>query len=55
MEFFIDPGEERDGAVVKTVAEGLGFGALDFVVAGAFSDEPLGTRYAGFFEMGVRN
>ena len=53
MEFFVDPGEERDGAVVEAVAEGLGLGALDLVVAPAFGVEPLGAGYAGFFERGV--
>ena len=35
MKFFVDPGEQRDGAVAEAVAEGLGLGALDLVVAGA--------------------
>ena len=53
MKFLVDPGEERDGAVVQSVAEGLRLGALDLAVAGAFGHEPLGTGYAGFFERGV--
>ena len=42
MEFFVDPREEEDGAVVQAVAEGLGLGALDGVVAGAGGVEPVG-------------
>lgn len=53
MEFFVDPGEERDGAVVEAVAEGLGLRALDRIVAGAGGDEPVRAGYAGFFEGGV--
>ena len=53
MKFLVAPGEERDGAVVESIAEGLWFGALDLVVAGAFGGEPLRTGYAGFFERGV--
>ena len=42
VEFFVDPGEEGGGAVGEAVAEGLGLGALDLVVAAAFLLEPLG-------------
>ncbi len=53
MKFLVDPSEERDWAVVETVAECLRLGALDLVVATAFIGEPLATGYAGFFERGV--
>ena len=53
MKFFVDPGEERDGAVVESIAECLRLGALDLVVAAAFGVEPLRTSYAGFFKRGV--
>ena len=53
VEFFVDPGEEGEGAVVEAVAEGLGFRALDFVVAVAFAGEPGCAVQAGFFVGGV--
>ena len=54
MEFFVDPGEEGGGAVGEAVAEGLGLGALDLVVAAAFLLEPLGPGLACFFVFAVR-
>lgn len=49
VELFVDPGEQGDGTVVETVAEGLRFRGLDFVVAGAFVAEPVTSGDAGFF------
>ena len=55
MKLLVDPGEERNGAVVEAVAECLGLGALDLVVPAAFGVEPLGTGDAGLFKRGVRS
>ena len=53
VEFFVDPGQEGGGAVGEAVAEGLGLGALDLVVAAAFLLEPLGPGQACFFVFAV--
>lgn len=49
----MDPGEEGGGAVGEGVAGGLGFRALDLVVAAALAEEPVRSREAGFFEVAV--
>ena len=41
VELFVDPGEQGGGAVGEGIAEGLGFRALDLVVAAAFFEEPV--------------
>ena len=53
MEFLVDPGEQGDGTVGEAVAERLGFGALDFVVAAAFLPEPVCPRQGCLFILGV--
>ena len=55
MKLLVDPGEERDGAVMEAVAECLRFGALDLVVPAAFGVEPLATGYTGLLQRGVWN
>lgn len=40
VEFFEDPGEKRDGGIGERVADGLGFCALEKVVAVGFFAEP---------------
>lgn len=49
----MDPGEEGGGAVGEGVAERLGLGALDLVVAAAFFEEPVRSGEAGLFEVAV--
>lgn len=53
VEFLVDPGEEGGGAVGEGVAEGLGLGALDLVVAAAFCEEPVRSGEAGLLEVAV--
>lgn len=53
VEFLVDPGQEGGGAVGEGVAEGLGLGALDRVVAAAFLKEPVRSGEPRFFEVAV--
>lgn len=55
VQFFVDPGEQADGAVVQRVAERLRFGGLDAAVARSVGLEPGAAGEAGAFrgrEMG---
>ena len=54
VEFLVDPGEQADGAVAETVAEGLGLGGLLETVARAFLGEPGGAREARLLAGSVR-
>lgn len=52
VQFFVDPGEQADGAVVQRVAQRLRFGGLDAAVAGSVGLEPGAAGEAGAFHGG---
>lgn len=53
MQLLVDPRQQSDWAVRKSVSERLRFGSLQQAVVAALFGEPVGAGEAGFFGGGV--